>query len=140
MLQRGPLLLILLALSALFLGGCGGGSGVRVTESAQNEPATPVTAIARDEAFLVHIDDSARIATIRNGRDLPKSFLIAETSDGKRTGVLKMRPKTPRSRVRTADILEGQPEISNIVRPASKSTVRELRKVYREPEEGGASD
>ena len=138
--QPRSLLCLISVVPALFLGACGGGTGIRITESSQDGPSTPVTAIARDEAYLVHIDEPERIATIRNGLDLPKGFVIAETNQGEQTAVLKMRPKTPRSRLRTADILEGNPEINNLVRKASKSRTRELRKTYRESSDDGTAN
>jgi hypothetical protein len=72
-----------------------------------------------------------RVATIRNGSKLPAGFLIAKTRSGEQTAVLKARPSRPVG-LRTADILEGEPTINNVITAASSSESARLAKIYRD--------
>lgn len=62
------------------------------------------------------------------------AFLITMNRQGKETGVLKARASRPIG-LRTADVLEGQPEINNTVIRASASEAARLAKIYRDAEE-----
>lgn len=117
----------------LTLAGCGGGpTGVRVTQGdTQIRKATPGTTVASSASTVVHVDMFERIATMRNGRDLPESFLIATNSAGTQTAILKARPKRAIG-LRTADILEGQPQINDSIAPASATESARLAKIYRD--------
>lgn len=119
----------------LLLAGCGGGpSGVRVTQGdTQIGQAKPGTVVASNESTVVHVDMFERIATIRNGRDLPIAFLVATNKAGTQTAILKTRPKRAMG-LRTADILEGQPQINDTITPASAAESARLAKIYRDAE------
>lgn len=129
---------ILLALaSALLLSACGGRKGVRVTEGTEPIGAAPAgTLFATKEASIVHVDLSSRLATLRNGGKFEAgAFLIAKDSaDGLQTGVLKALPKRALG-LRTADVLEGEPEINDVVFRASAAEAERLAKIYRDPEQ-----
>lgn len=72
---------------------------------------------------------------MRNGNIFKDgAFLIAKDSTGKQTGILRARPKRPLG-LRTADLLEGEVEINNIVTTASASESARLSKIYRDPEQ-----
>lgn len=119
-------------LLGLFLVGCGGGSNEVIFE--KGEPGTATggsTRLAPGEPHLVHIDTIERIATVRNGENLD-AFLIATDRSGNQSGVLKALPLRSGSSLRTADILEGKPRISDRVRQASASEADELAKIYRD--------
>jgi hypothetical protein len=120
---------------ALILTGCGGGpSGVRVTQGdTQIGRAQPGTIVASNTSTIVHVDMFERIATIRNGRDLPIAFLVATNTDGTQTAILKAREKRATG-LRTADILEGEPRINNTITPASAAESERLAKIYRDAE------
>ena len=72
-----------------------------------------------------------RIATIRNGNGLPSGFLVAKNRKGEQTAALKARPARAEG-LRTADILEGEPRINNIISAASASESARLAKIYRD--------
>jgi hypothetical protein len=126
-----------LALAAvLLLSACGGPRGVRVTEGSETGSEPAGTLFAAREASIVHVDLSARLATLRNGNKFKVgTFLIVKDEQtGEQTGVLKALPKRVTG-LRTADVLEGEPEINNAVFPASASESERLGKLYRDPEQ-----
>lgn len=93
------------------------------------------TVYASKEATIVHVDLGGRVATIRRGNGFDAGeFLIVKDSEGKQTGVLKALPKRITG-LRTADVLEGEPDINNIVTSASASESARLEKIYRDPEQ-----
>jgi len=117
------------------LSGCATGSNsVRITDS-KNTKTTSSTDEASESVnhgILVHINEVDRLVTIRNGRDLPTGFLITKNSDGKQTAIIKSRP--PRKYgLRTADILEGQPAINNIISPVDAAESARLEQKYPTP-------
>jgi len=115
----------------IFAVGCGT-SGVTVREGKQNATIDANAVIPTNAPVIVHVDSNERIVTIRNGYDLDMEFLIASTPAGKETAVLKLRKRT--GGLKTADILEGEPRINNVVTPASNARSKQLAKVYRDPE------
>lgn len=129
---------ILLALAAaLMLTACGGRKNTRVTEGTETIGSAPVgTLFGSQQASIVHVDLSGRLATLRNGsRFEAGTFLIAKDSgDGQQTGVLKALPRRAAG-LRTADVLEGRPNINDVVMPASDSEANRLAKIYRDAEE-----
>jgi len=137
-LKTKPFILLLPALAAaLLFSACGGPREVRVTEGTETIGAAPTgTLFSTKEASIVHVDVSGRLATLRNGNKFEAGdFLIVKDNEsGEQTGVLKALPKRPLG-LRTADILEGQPDINDIVVKASDSEAARLAKIYRDPEE-----
>ena len=129
-----PTLLALAA--ALFLSACGGSSEVRVTEGSEQIGAAPTgTVFLTTDASVVHVDEITRIATFRNGNSFADgAFLIVKDRAGEQTGILKALPRRETG-LRTADILEGEPDINNLVSNASASENARLAKIYRDPEE-----
>lgn len=118
------------AILLLALSGCAG-NGIRITEGSNRGIAesTGSTADSTIRASLVHVNEEDRLVTIRNGRELPAGFLIAKDSSGKQTAILKARP--PRAfGLRTADVLEGNPAISNTITPADATTRARLEQSY----------
>lgn len=132
--------LFLLALSATsisllsLLSGCGGGpSGIRVTEGDQQIGAAQTgTIITVNAATVVHVNEFERLATLRNARDFAEgTFLVTSNSQGTKTATLKAR--NHREGLRTADILEGLPDINDSAKPVSASESARLAKIYRDP-------
>ena len=119
----------------LFLTGCGGSAnGVRIIQG--DTPvgkASAKVASPKSVATIVHVDMFERITTIRRGNDLPSGFLIATSRGGVQTAVLKARPSRPEG-LRTADILEGEPKINNLVIAASAEDTTRIAKIYRDAE------
>ena len=130
----------ILAASALllsFLTACGGSSGVRVTEGDEPIGATvtgrPVQA---GDVTIVHVNERERLATMRNGFLFSDStFLKTVDRGGNQTGFLKTRLQRP-SGLRTADILEGRPNINNRAVPVSDAERSRLEKLYQDPANG----
>ena len=121
-------------LLGLFLIGCGGGTDELIFENGEpGSPAGNTATLAPGEPHLVHVDTIERLATIRNGDDMD-GFLIAIDRSGAQSGVLKALPARAGSSLRTADILEGKPRISDRVRKTSTSEASELEKIYRDVE------
>ncbi|HAV12114.1 MAG TPA: hypothetical protein DCX06_01275 [Opitutae bacterium] len=118
----------------VLLSGCGGSSGIRVTEG-DTQIGSPKagTIVASNSASVVHVDLFERIATIRNGNQLPTGFLVAKNRTGEQTAALKARPARAEM-LRTADILEGEPSINDIISPANSSESARLGKIYRDAE------
>ena len=129
-----PRILITCAsLLGIALTGCGGSSGVRITEGFQEREAAPV--VNHNAPMIVHIDLFDRIVTIRNGMALGDQFLIATNFAGVETAVLKARPQRIGSPLLTADILEGDPKINNTITTADSARSMELSKIYRDLDE-----
>jgi hypothetical protein len=128
--------IFLVLATALLITACGGRKGVRVTEGTETIGTMPSgTLFATSDASIVHVDLSGRMATLRNGQSFKAGvFLIVKDDEGKQTGVLKALPKRPLG-LRTADVLEGEPQINNIVTPASAAESTALEKIYRDPEQ-----
>ncbi|MGB0408790.1 MAG: hypothetical protein ACPGIC_02230 [Opitutales bacterium] len=128
----------LLALAtSLFVAACGGGNDkMRITEGSQPIGRAPTGSVyVTTDANIVHVDAMGRIATIRNGNHFADgAFLIVTQSDGKRSGLLKALTRR-QTGLRTADILEGDPNINDIVSEASSAESERLAKIYRDPEE-----
>lgn len=127
----------ILAASALLLSfftACGGPGGVRVTEGDDPINAAPTgRTIQADDATIVHVNERERLATMRNGSSLPdNTFLKTLDRRGNQTGFLKTRVQRP-SGLRTADILEGRPNINDRATPVSDSERSRLEKLYRDP-------
>lgn len=126
------------ALLAVLLSGCGGGpSGVRVTEGNDPVSAAPTGRQAQaSDATIVHISDRERLATIRNGSSFPpNAFLQTLDRGGNQTGFLKTRIQRP-SGLRTADVLEGNPNINNRAVPVTETERARLEKLYSDPADG----
>jgi hypothetical protein len=113
------------------LAGCANPSGVRVTEG--NEPvgsAPTGTLVLAREATVVHVNENDRLATLRRAQEFTAgTFLATRNSDGERTGLLKTRPNRQIG-LRTADILEGLPEINDEALPVSRAERARLVQAY----------
>jgi hypothetical protein len=109
---------------------------VRITEGSETIGTMPAgTLYATKEASIVHVNLSNRLATMRNGNKFESgTFLIVVDDAGQQTGILKALPKRITG-LRTADVLEGEPKINNIVTPASASESARLAKIYRDAEQ-----
>lgn len=110
---------------------------MRVTEGAESTGTIPSAArYANKEASIVHVDRTGRLATLRKGGHFEDgAFLIVKDSgDGQQTGVLKALPSRAIG-LRTADVLEGEPDINDVVFPASATEAERLAKIYRDPEQ-----
>jgi hypothetical protein len=132
---KTPILLALVAV--LLFSACGGPKGVRVTEGTETIGSAPAgTLFATQEASIVHVDLSGRLATLRNGNKFKEgSFLIVKDEvSGEQTGILKALPKRAIG-LRTADVLEGEPSINDVVFSASAAESARLAKIYRDPEQ-----
>lgn len=121
----------LAALLALYAVGCGT-SGVSIREGKQNPTVDVAKVVPSYAAVIVHVDGIERIVTIRKGEALNRDFLIALTPSGEETAVLKLRKRI--GGLKTADILEGAPQINNVVTTASEERSKKLAKIYRDPE------
>jgi len=120
---------------AVFVVGCGGGAGVTVTDSVQQDPdERPANILGPGEIYIVHVDRRERIVTIRNAGKLEEGYYIAVGKDASETAALKLLPRRS-SGLRTADVLEGEPSINDRIRKASPSRAAELAKIYRDPTE-----
>lgn len=127
----------LLSLIAVFiLSACAGHDGVRITQGDQPSGGMGTESVEpANKASVVHINLSSRLATLRNGNKFDAGeFLVAKSRDGQQTGILKALPKRPLG-LRTADILEGEPDINNIVTRASAAEANRLAQIYRDSEE-----
>lgn len=123
---------------AAFLGGCAGGggsTGMRVTGTAQQEQAErPVNLLGPGTPYIVHVDERERLVTIRNGDQLERGYHVTISKKGEETAAIKVLPNRLIG-LRTADILEGTPEINNRVLPADPARADELAEIYRDPDE-----
>ncbi|WP_146209244.1 hypothetical protein [Coraliomargarita sinensis] len=128
----------LLALAgALMLAACGGSNNVRITEGTETIGNAPSgTLFTTKEASIVHVDLSGRLATIRNGNKFEDGafLMVKDKDDGTQTGVLKALPKRATG-LRTADVLEGRPDINDLVTRASDAEASRLSKIYRDAEQ-----
>lgn len=105
---------------------------IRVTQGdTQISAAAPVIVSSNKSSSVVHVDMFERIATIRHGNNLPSGFLIAKNRNGEQTAALKARPNRAEG-LRTADILEGEPNINDTISVASASESARLGKIYRD--------
>jgi len=134
MFSKTPLLLSAALGLILLLGGCAGSNGVRVTEGNQQIGSSPTGSVfATTEATVVHVDLSERLVTLRNGRVFPAiTYLETRGNEGTKTGLLKTRSNRSTG-LRTADILEGEPQINNRAAPVSPAESRRLADIYGEP-------
>ena len=132
-----PLLTLLFTLCLLgLLGGCAGGRDVRVTQGTETIGSAPSgTVFLTKEAAIVHVNNSNRVATFRNGNQFEAgAFLVVKDREGEQTALLKALPQRPAG-LRTADVLEGTPRINNLVSKASPAEAERLSKIYRDPEQ-----
>lgn len=120
-----------IALSLLFVG-CGSSEVVFEKGEPGQTTTTGSAVISADTPILVHVDMVERVATLRNGNDFGSGYLIAMNAEGNKTAVLKTLPLRSSSALRTADVLEGKPQINNTVRAATAAEASELSKVYRD--------
>lgn len=130
----------LLAASALLLlallSGCGGPSGVRVTEGDQQIGAAPKGSVfLTSDATIVHVDEIERLTTLRNARSYPAgTFLETRNEAGEKSATIKTRSNRITG-LRTADILEGLPRINDRATQVSPAESERLGKIYRDPTE-----
>ena len=108
-------------------------NGCSTTNHAELERSTPeksqIRQLAEGEPHLIHVDHIERSATLRNGSEL-EGFLITIDGADKQTGVLKTLPLRSANSLRTADIIEGRPQINNRIRQANKEEIASLSKIY----------
>ena len=81
---------------------------------------------------IVHIDLEERVATIRFGNELNSKFLVSRDANGEQTAVLKGILKVNDS-LKTAYILDGTPQINDVIFTASKQQNDSLSKIFRDP-------
>lgn len=128
---------LFLFLTALFLCACGGGPReVRVTQGSEQVGNAPTgTLVSTSSASIVHVDLSERIATMRRGNSFTDGqFLQSIDKQGQQTGILKAQDKKPTG-LRTAFILEGEPQINDVIRAVSAAESARLAQIYPEAEE-----
>ncbi len=118
----------------LLFAGCGSSEVVFEKGEPGQVTQTGNYAVTANTPHIVHVDLVERVATLRNGNELKDGFLIAMDAGGKQTSVLKALPIRNASALRTADVLEGKPQINNSVRPADSSEARDLAKIYHDAE------
>lgn len=128
--------LLLPLITVLVLSACAGNNRVRISDRPQNTGEMAAdAATAGSRVSVVHVNTSSRLATLRNGNSFQKGdFLIVKNRNGEQTGILKALPKRPLG-LRTADILEGEPDINNFVTLASAAETARLAQIYRDSEE-----
>jgi len=130
-LKSKSLVPLLVALTVGFCSCTTGTDTVRVTHSKNSQYSVTSAQVrtAESKATIVHINETDRLATIRNGNDLPADFLITKNQDENPTGILKAR--SPRKfGLRTADIIEGRPAINDTITPADVTENTRLEKMY----------
>lgn len=120
-----------------FFAGCGGGSGIRVTEASGPFGEAEVSDITQpSDATIVHVNVRERLATIRKGNLYTENaFLKTVSRQGEETGILKTRAQRP-SGLRTADIVEGSPNINDRTVPVSDAERARLEELYRDSADG----
>ncbi|WP_269525678.1 hypothetical protein [Coraliomargarita parva] len=132
--MKSAIRIFLLSLVAVVFSACSQ-SGVRISETAQQDvSADKVTILRAGDPYIVHVDRRTRIVTLRNSVSLTPGFYISTNRTGEETAVLKLLPDDA-EHLRTADILEGDPQINNRIRPASSTRSEELAKIYRDVSE-----
>ncbi len=108
-------------------------NGCSTTNHAELERSNPeksqIRQLAKGEPHLIHVDHIERLATLRNGSKL-EGFLITIDGANKQTGVLKTLPLRSANSLRTADIIEGRPQINNRIRQANEEEIASLSKIY----------
>ena len=104
-----------------------------VRESIPNSPDTDISLIQNYErtSRIVHIDLKERLATIQFGNELSNEFLVSRDANGEQTGVLKGIIKLNDS-LKTAYIIDGNPQINDEIFKASKQQNDSLRKIFRD--------
>ena len=104
-----------------------------VSKSIPNSPDTDISLIQNYESTsrIVHIDLKERLATIRFGNELSNEFLVSRDANGQQTGVLKGIIKLNDS-LKTAYIIDGNPQINDEIFKASKQQNDSLRKIFRD--------
>ncbi|NCG08744.1 MAG: hypothetical protein GWO81_04130 [Verrucomicrobia bacterium] len=100
----------------------------KIPEGAEVQLATPAGPAYKGPT-VVHADMIERVATIRYGHELGEGFLIVRDPNGEQTSLLKSLPLYP-GRLRTADILEGNPKINNRVEAATQEQNEAYKKIY----------
>jgi len=120
-----------ITLSLLFVG-CGSSEVVFEKGEPGQTTTTGSAVVSPDTPILVHVDMVERVATLRNGNDFGSGYLIAMNAEGNKTAILKTLPLRSSNALRTADVLEGRPQINNTVRSATAAEASELSKVYRD--------
>ena len=123
----------LVVISLSLLGGCSGPSSVRVIEGDQKiRSALTGSVYATDQAIIVHVNKSDRLATLRNARSF-SAFTFLETRDreGNKSAILKTRENRPTG-LGTADIVEGLPKINDRATPVNAPENVRLGKIYRD--------
>lgn len=83
---------------------------------------------------LLHVDERARVATIRNGEKLNGTYLVAYSKSGQEIAILKKLPRRSEIALYTADILEGEPVINSIIKVASSERSAQLAEIYSDAE------
>ncbi len=130
--NRLPIPLALAA--ALLFAACVGNGNVRVREGSEQIGSVPKgTLITTNEVRIVHVDEIERLATLRNGNAFPEGAFLQSVDGGEQTAILKALAKRPTG-LRTAYILEGEPDINDTVIKVSVSEKQRLEKLYRDPE------
>ena len=106
------------------------------TSVSKNIPSTPDSDVSLIKNYektsrIVHIDLEDRVATIRFGDDLTNKFLFSRDTNGEQTGILKGIPRDNGS-LKTAYIIDGNPQINDEIFKASKQQNDSLRKIFRD--------
>ena len=117
-------------LFTLLLAGCGSVE-YGIADSGKSAKPDDSHRLAHGEPHLIHVNLIERVATLRNGEDI-EGFLFATDHSGKQSAVLKALPLRSLSSLRTADILEGRPEINDRIRQANEEETASLSKIYRD--------
>lgn len=113
---------------SLLLAACAG-NGLKITEGNQGDDAPAM--ISPQEAYIVHVDRSNSIATIRVGDEaMEEGFYIARDRANDRTAVLKTTPGLSGSGLQTAEVLQGEPDINDTVKRPSSSEIDDLKAEY----------
>lgn len=129
--MRKPILFFISSFCLLALSACS--SYNKIPDGAEVELAAP-----RGPAYkgptIVHADMIERVATIRYGHELGEGFLMVTDLEGVQTALLKSLPLRPGS-LRTADILEGEPQINERVEAATEEQNKSYQKIYPDAQE-----
>lgn len=108
---------------------------MRITQGTETVGALPRgTLFLTQNAAIVHVNLASRIATIRNGNSFEDgAFLIVKDQAGQQSAVLKALPARDGG-LRTADLLEGEPQINHSVVLANEAEAARYAQIYRDPE------